>query len=181
MKIKIIKESGYDEAILGLSLSKGTSIERAKEVAKILCSKDGGHNKLLESIYIWLDVTAPRYWWQEADTYRLSTKQSESTMYTIQKNFLTQEDFQSPINGETLLWINYLIHKYNRSKNTEDLVRLKNELPEGFLQRRIWVMSYKTLRNIILQRISHRLPLWKEFCSYITQNVEHSELLPKGE
>jgi hypothetical protein len=66
VKIKILKEAGYDEAILGLSLSKGTSIERAKDVAVILSDKDGGHNKLLESIYIWLDVTAPRYWWQEA-------------------------------------------------------------------------------------------------------------------
>lgn len=68
MQVKILREAGYEEAILGLSLSKGATIERAKEVAVQLAPKDGGHNKLLESIQAWLDVTAPRYWWQEADT-----------------------------------------------------------------------------------------------------------------
>lgn len=179
MKVQILKEAGYDEAILGLSLSKGTSIERAKEVAIILANKDGGHNKVLESIYIWLDISAPRYWWQEADTYRISTKQSESTMYTIQKRCLTQKDFQDKIHETTLEIINNRIQMYNSSKLIGDLVQLKNELPEGFLQRRIWVMNYKCMRNILLQRTTHRLPLWKSFCSYIRQTIEHPELLPE--
>ena len=88
MKIEILGEAGYDAAIKGLSLSKGCTIERAKEVAVNLAPKDGGHNKILESIYIWIDIVAPRYWWQEADTYRISTKQSGSTMHTIQKRLL---------------------------------------------------------------------------------------------
>ena len=54
-----------------------------KEISEKLHDKDEGHNKFLESIIIWAEVTAPRYWWQEADTYRLSTKQSESTMHTL--------------------------------------------------------------------------------------------------
>lgn len=178
MDIKILKEAGYEEAILGLSLSKNATIERTKEVVLKLSSKDGGHNKVLESIYIWLDVNAPRYWWQEADTYRLSTKQSSSTMHTIQKRFLTQDDFEEPISTPSLNQLNCFVKSYQKSENIHDLVTLKNALPEGFLQRRIWVMNYKCLRNILLQRKSHRLPQWKMFCRFVKGNVKYPELLP---
>jgi hypothetical protein len=100
-------------------------------------------------------------------------------MYTIQKRDLEQEDFQSIIFSSTLDYLNHLIHIYRETKSTDDLVILKNELPEGFLQRRIWVMNYKCMRNILLQRTNHRLPLWKSFCSYIRQNIEHPEFLPR--
>ena len=181
MKIIILHEAGYDQAIFGLSLSKGATIERAKSVAVNLSSKDGGHNKVLESICVWLDVTAPRYWWQEADTYRLSTKQSGSTMHTIQKTYLEQSDFEMPIFQPTLDNINVLIENYQLSQKVDDLVRLKNELPEGFLHERVWQMNYKCLRNILLQRTTHRLPQWKAFCRYIRENIQHPELLPREE
>ncbi len=181
MKTKIISEHGYEEAMLGLSLSYNTSVERAKEVAIRLAFKQGGHNKYLESIYLWLDVTAPRFWWQEADTYRLSTKQSESTMHTILKKELTLDDFEHPIIEETIADLNKLIEIY---KNLEtDIAKnvafytIKNNLPEGFLQRRIWVMNYKTLQNIIMQRKSHKLPQWQCFIKEILEQVEHPEFL----
>ena len=39
-------------------------------------------------------------------------------------------------------------------------------------------MNYKTLRNIILQRRSHRLPHWKDFIRQTLDLVEHPDLLP---
>lgn len=171
MNIRIMREAGYVEAMIGLSLSYGISpIDRAEKVALTLAQKDGGHNKFLESIYIWFDITAPRFWWQEADTYRLSTKQSESTMHTLGKRTLTHDDFEYPIYN--LAEINNLL-----SANL-NIAIIKNILPEGFLQRRIWVMNYKTLRNIILQRATHKLPQWKQFCAYALENVRHPQLLP---
>lgn len=183
MKVQVIREAGDKEALLGLSLSKGCAMNRVAEVAVRLSSMDGGHNKILESIYLWLDVTAPRYWWQEADTYRLSTKQSDSTMHTIHKRRLSQEDFEFPIYEHTLMRLNDLIEDYKAAREakmdiTETLVRLKNELPEGFIQRRVWVMNYKCLRNIIMQRRDHRLPHWHVFCTQVLNQVEHPELLP---
>jgi hypothetical protein len=168
MKIKLLKKAGYKEAMLGLSLSFGTTIEKAEDVAETLKYKDGGHNKFLESIYIWLDITAPRYWWQEADTYRISTKQSESTMHTLHKRLLSQDDFEYPIYLMTLNRLNGLLTIYQQDKSIENLVALKNELPEGFLQRRIWVMNLKTARNIIVQRRKHKLPQWQEFVDFLT-------------
>lgn len=170
MKISILKECGYSEALLGLSLSYGISLDRAKTVAQALSKKDYGHNKFLESIYVWFDITAPRFWWQQADTYRLSTKQSESTMHTLLKKELTQSDFEYPIPEELLQLLNNYIAK-------KQFVELKNILPEGFLQRRVWVVNYKTLRNIYIQRKDHKLEQWKIFCDHIANNLEHKEFL----
>lgn len=172
--ITVIKlnEAGFDEAMLGLSLNKNQPVENMPIVAFKLSKADGGHNKFLEHIIVWLDVTAPRWWWQQADTYRIASKSSQSTMHTILKRPLNQNDFQYPISEDTLSYLNQLIA-------AKDLERLKNELPEGFLQRRMWVVSYKTLRNILNQRGTHRMPEWQEFESHILNQVAHPELLTK--
>ena len=111
-------------------------------------------------------------WWSEADTYRLTTKQSQSSMHTILKGPLGQKNFESKIPKDYMDLLNKLIVK-------GDLVRLKALLPEGFLQRRLWCMNYANLRNIIIQRRNHRLPHWALFIESILAQVEHPELLPK--
>jgi len=176
--VQIRKEAGYHEALTGLSFNKKRhvtdkeSYEHMKTVAQKLCTKDYGHNKFLESIYLWVDCTMPRYWWQEADTYRLSTKQSESTLKgVILRNELTQEDFVEDIHPMVL-------ENLNQYLKAEDHRRLKQHLPEGYLQRRLWVFNYKTARNIIIQRQKHYLPEWKHFCKEMVAQVEHPELLP---
>lgn len=182
MKVRIMNEEGYDEAIIGLGLSYGlwdiktkTHTEKMELAARLertsvsLSIKDGGHNKFLESIQVWLDVIAPRYWWSEADTYRVGeTKQSESTMHTLLKKPITQDMFQSPIPDDLLS----LLEKYRLEAN---FIVLKNILPEGFLQRRIWNVNYKVLRNILSQRKDHRLEEWRAFCDYIYKNIRHPE------
>lgn len=182
MKIKLLKEAGYDEAALGFSLSYNSTLERAKELLPIYAFKAAGETKFLESISIWLDVTAPRFWWQEADTYRVgSTKQSESTMHIINKRLLKESDFEYGINPNALSNLNTLITGYNTEGNDKQYFfkLIKNNLPEGFLQRRIWCINYKTLQNIYNQRKNHRLPQWKNFCNEILTQIEHPEFLVK--
>ena len=174
MQVKVLGEYGYDFALLGLSLSYNQDPAKMKKVALQLAPKDFGHNKFLEIIYLWLDVTAPLYWWKQADTYRLSTKHSQSTMHTILKRPLTQEDFEFPVPEVTLTRLNTLVSDGNFSA-------VVNELPSGFLQRRVWVMNYKCLRNIIVQRRRHKLPEWRFFISEVLRQVEHPELLPSLE
>lgn len=173
ISVKILEEAGYESAMIGLSYNKNQSVAHMPEVAEKLCTKDGGHNKFLEQIIIWLEVRAPRYWWQEADTYRLSSKSSQSTMHTILKDILVPENFEcDDVEGVDLEYLNNLI------KNKE-LVKLKRKLPEGFMQKRMWMMSYKTLRNIILQRKHHRLPHWADgYIDMVLAQVHHPELLP---
>jgi len=175
LKVKILEEAGFDSAMFGLSLSKRQKVEKIQEVSHLLYNKDFGHNKFLEHMEIWLEIKAPRFWWQEADTYRLSSKQSDSTMHTIHKRSLVQDDFEYPIFENTLKDLNNSIQKYSDDRSIENLLAIKNNLPEGFLSTREWKMSYKELRNVIAQRLSHRLPQWKYFCTEVLRQIKHKE------
>lgn len=171
MQITILSESGHREALLGLSLNKNQPVEKMTTVAARLAPMDGGHNKFLESIVVWLDIRAPRYWWQEFDTYRVGiSKQSQSTMHTALKTPLTQADF---IGFVPDLYLDYL----NQVRESGDIERLKELLPEGFWQRRVVCANYKALRHIVSQRKNHRLPLWQTFCAYLVDHLEHGECL----
>ena len=190
MDIKIRDEAGFEWALYGLSLSfKPREIsfddwwkpERYKNLMK-----DGGHNKFLESIDVWVDVEAPRYWWSEYDTYRLQTKQSESTMHTVLKRYVGEDDFAKSSTGwgvtATKVQCDLINNFLDISKDWDIKVRtreIKRILPDGYLQRRLIKVDYKTLRNIFLQRRTHRLPEWQVFCQEISRQVLHPELLPE--
>lgn len=168
MKVKVLSEHGYDEAMLGLSLSYNRPVKEMPKVARKLGvhSADSGHQKFLEFLTVYLDITAPRYWWQQYDTYRIMSKASESTMHTVMKRALTQDNFVVPIYQNTLDRLNYLIKLKNFNQ-------LKVELSEGFLQRRVVKTDYKTLNHIYRQRKDHRLVEWAMFFEKI--NLKHSE------
>lgn len=179
IRTTIMAEQGYPFAIEGLSLSYEKSIERAIEVSKTLKDKDHGENKFLESIDVWVKVSAPRNFWQEADTYRLTTKQSGSTMHTLHKRNLTQDDFNSTVHPVYLTYLNDLIRLYNSNKTSKNLETLKDAIPEGFLQTRVWKLNYSNIREILIARTHHKLPSWKIFCQYLRDHLQHPELLPK--
>ena len=180
-KVKILEEHGYESAMLGLSLSYNKPVAHMKGVADKIYA-NGSHGKFLESIQVWLDITAPRYWYQEFSTYRIGVScNSESTMHTIMKKKLTQDDFVTPVFTETIENLNYQIAWYNKATTKESkdswFQQIKSNLPEGFLQRRIVATNYKTLRHIISQRKNHRLVEWKEFCKYLQENCRYKEWL----
>lgn len=183
--VEKVDEAGYEAALLGLAHNKKQETEKMAVVAEKLAGLDGGHNKFLESMVVWLDVTAPRYWWQEADTFRLSTKQSESTMHTLTAELLAV-DMNDAASVEAFIAANFEPNSCSpatlkwiyEAAQEKDIIEIKKKLPEGFLQTRLWCMSYKTLRNIILQRRTHRLPHWKEFIRQTLALLDHPELLP---
>lgn len=188
MTVEKIEEAGYKAALHGLSFNKKQEKDMT-DVAQKLASKDYGHNKFLESIYIWIEVTAPRYWWQEADTFRLSTKQSESTMHTLIKELQNlDKDDESALAVfcmfEDADYIGFFetmkvvvdVANSDTLTEREKLVIIKQRLPEGFLQRRLWCMNYKCLRNIIIQRKNHRLPHWQSFIKQVINQIDHPEL-----
>lgn len=183
MLVSVRKETGYALALEGIGLSFNVyDIDRLGGVAEKLAPKDGGHNKFLESMMVWIDIDAPRYWWSEFDTYRVgTTKQSESTMHTITHRLLTQDDFEFVVYGFTLRQLNDAIKDYQTTENKQAKARLfaeiKNNLPEGFLQRRIVCTNYKTLKNIVWQRKHHKLLEWKAFIKALADQLEHPEFV----
>lgn len=196
MKTAIISGPHFvTEALFGIGLSYGltSGIENVKDLERAECydrlmqiarglahKPGGGHNKFLETITLTLDVKTPRYWWQEFDTYRVGiTKQSESTMHTIMARELNPEDFERGINIKT--W-QYLIEQrsaYLDEKDPERKERLfftmKNDLPEGFLQRRIVCLNAKALQNMYNQRKTHRLPEWQTFLAEVRDQMTKRE------
>jgi len=176
--VKIITEAGFQESLNGLALNKKQKKDM-KPVADKLAKMDGGHNKFLESIYMWLSITAPRYWWQEADTYRYSTKQSESTMHTLKQDLNTEwKNFINLFEDEIsldILGVYYQLVQTQLKSVVVDEVFLKANLPESFMQKRSWVLNYKSMRNIISQRKNHRLPHWRKFVNEIMKQCEHPE------
>lgn len=179
MEVRVIKEAGYFEALIGIGLSYGLTSDysfneqicsakykKLEGIAFNLFPMERGHNKFLESITVWLDINAPRFWWQEFDTYRAGiTKQSESTIHTLTHNRLEQMNFEYRIPDETLQRLNGYI-------DARSFMVLKNELPEGFLQRRIICTNYKVLRHIIQQRRKHKLKQWKFFIEEVIKQCE---------
>lgn len=194
MKVNVISEQGYEIALFGNGLSYGITshfenfhefevsrmvksgsssgvMDKMAGVCRKLANKDGGHNKFLEMMTVWLDIDAPRYWWSEFDTYRVGTsKLSESTMHTITKRHLSKADFEGGLDEGIIAHINAAI-------DTGDFHLVKRILPESFLQRRVVCTNYKVLRNMYQQRKNHRLPEWHEFCGSLKRELEHFEFI----
>lgn len=199
MQAKKVLEAGYGVALYGLSLSykdgaiapedwwcvrdlgadcmtdcsscdKWAHRQRIAQLAARLADKDGGHNKFLEHIVVWLDIRATLEWWKQFDTYRVGvSKQSESTMHTLGRRDLTLADFDICVTDEVMAYIAYL--------NTLPQLERSRALPQGYLQRRQVVASYKVLRHIFAQRRGHRLRAWREFMDQVFAQLDHPELL----
>ena len=136
-------------------------LERACQLIK------GGteHRKFLRQIAINVVIEAPRYVWQEIDTYKVATvRNSCSTMHKLGHRPLIAEDFMDgDVLPGTLLELNRLGEAYREGgKKDFNLVRkMKKYLPEGFIQRAGYHMNYETAMSMFRQRKSHRLPEWR--------------------
>ena len=196
MEVKLLNECGYKEALLGLTLSfydHATPLEewwdeakqaRAAKRALALAFRGGGHNKFLESIQVWVYVQATRGFWSEFDTYRVGmTKNSSSTMHTLDKREVTPADFSVRTAPQSIEAFNSCLHEYKDFGNEfyHDIAYLKDNLPEGWLQERQLCFNYMTLQNIVNQRQKHRLTYWNFFCDSILEQVAHPELLKQLE
>lgn len=188
MRVWLMKEFGYEEALFGLGLSYGKvsgyatpeeamqhdEWSRLCELAPTIALYGaGGHDKFLRQIGVILDITAPLYWWKQMDTYKVGTvAQSESTMHTLMKNPVTNDCFES---GQVPdFYVNFL----ENLRQDGDFVKLNACLPQSWLQRRIWTGNYAVLKNIVLQRENHKLPEWKFFFDALFPVLGHPELLP---
>lgn len=127
--------------------------ERDLTLMSTLIKRGDEHAKVLRGIIVYAEISAPRFWWVEMDTYRIGAERlsSESTM-----------------------------HIQGRGMSTEELVKMKSELTEGTMQKRVQYFSYQALRRIYQQRRNHRLPHWHIFCDWIKTLPFANELILIG-
>ena len=126
------------------------------------------HGKHLRMIVVWAEIIAPRYWWMQFDTYRHGVeKVSCSTMHTIMRHPLSEENFEGHVLPGVLDILNTLIDRYKAEPDAQrkkDIwYRLIQNLPQSFLQERTVMMSYAAIRAMYHQRNGHKLGEWAEF------------------
>ncbi|MCX6092450.1 MAG: hypothetical protein NTX23_06270 [Candidatus Bipolaricaulota bacterium] len=175
MNLRVLEEHGYGSAMLRVSLSHRQDPTRVSAVAQRLRFLGDGHNKLLESIAVWLDVVAPRYFWHKFDSGRVGvTWQSKSTMHTVPARPLLRTDFAHPVPDTHLAHLSQLIAEGRWEA-------AKWQLPESLLQRGIVSANDMALQPIVRQRRPHRLPEWRAFIDQFIASVAHRESLEEGE
>ena len=174
----------YDKADTQVSEEGNISIGTNDYLlAKKLVQADGSeHAKFLRQISVWVNITAPRYFWSEFDTYKVGTvANSQSTMHRLLKDGISKEEVDFPW-GVSEVTDNHMINQINVVNsvidlyaNTEDenekqilFLAIKSLLPEGYLQTRMVSLNYEVLRNMYRQRKNHRLSHWnKDFVEWI--------------
>lgn len=145
------------------------------------------HRKFMRMIVVYVDVTAPLYWWKEFETYKVGTvSNSCSTMHTLDKRDLELEDFSMDSieeNDEAVQLfcdvierINALRHWYKQSGEKSYWREMIQLLPSGYNQRRTLMLNYEVLANIYRARKNHKLVEWREFCRWI-ETLPYSELI----
>lgn len=133
------------------------AINDMKDVAARLLGKGHGHDKFLRMIIVFADILAPLYWWKQMDTYKVGTVcQSESTMHTLLKFPISQSCFEGEIPDATL-------ERMEELRQAKDFDTLNRELPQSWLQRRLWMGNYAVVGEIIRQRSGHKLLEWEVF------------------
>ena len=156
------------------------------------CGTD--HRKFMRMITVYMDITAPLYWWKEYDTYKVGTvANSCSTMHKIADKEFALEDFSHEHLIDTCLLervineLNIYRDVYNNyDKQTE---QYKDEfskkdiwwqmiqlLPSSYNQLRTVMLNYEVLANMYKSRNNHKLDEWRTFCECV-KTFPYSELI----
>lgn len=161
------------------------------DLMKRLSNSGTDHRKFMRMITVYLDITAPLYWWKEFDTYKVGTvANSCSTMHKIGEKEFEMSDFScehlKPTSIKMMLDIIDILNKYRADYNNPEADKLgvkKNYwwqmiqlLPSSYNQRRTVMLNYEVLANIYESRKGHKLDEWREFCKWI-ETLPYSEII----
>jgi hypothetical protein len=169
----------YDQYIIG---------ENDLALAQKLIKAGNPHDKFMRQIFISVDITASRFFWQEYSTYKIGTVENScSTMHKIKDYPISMYKFETEDELDTTdekYWccaINYLEYLRQKYKETNDIIylrKLKQALPEGFLQKRTCTLNYENVLNMVYQRETHRLIEWNlGFISWAKNDLPYSNEL----
>lgn len=163
--------------------------ENDLKLMKSLSKAGSDHAKFLRMITVVCDITAPLYWWKEADTYSVGVvKNSTSTMHCIHKKEFTLGDFSwEHLKPSGLAILENLIHELNfwrsrylATKEKEDWWQLIQLLPSSFDQKRTIQLNYQVLKSMYFARKDHKLDEWRMLCRWIEALPYFKEIVLEG-
>ena len=171
------------------------------DLMKRLRNAGTDHRKFMRMITVYVDITAPLYWWKEFDAYKVGTvTNSCSTMHKIADKEFTLEDFShehllDDCRGSvayssmdvlqlTINALNNYREKYLKTKEEGDFTHTPKDywwqmiqlLPSSYNQRRTIMLNYEVLANIYKSRKNHKLDEWHTFCDWV-KTLPYSELI----
>ena len=186
IKIETLNVCGFGPALTAMrnpfdSWLKSDTVNADTDIAIQIGDADRGlsarlqkagpeHCKHLRMVTVYANITAPLYWWKEADTYRAGVeKVSCSTMHTITKKpfditMFSHEHMTVRATNSLQMTIDTLNDYRQRYNNAETQEEKKQNwwqiiqlLPTSYNQTRTVMFSYAALRNIYRQREGHKL------------------------
>ena len=167
------------------------------DLMKRLRNAGTDHRKFMRMITVYVDITAPLYWWKEFDTYKVGTvANSCSTMHKIHEKEFYEEDFSferlesgyEEYKGDDAMntaycsmqnvisALNRLRYMYNITNNKKYGDAMIQLLPSSYNQKRTVMLNYEVLANIYKSRRNHKLDEWHIFCDWI-ESLPYSELI----
>ena len=180
----LLEEGGAEAYVIG---------DADLKLMKQLLQAGPEHRKYLRMIMVYMDITAPLYWWKEYDTYKVSTvANSCSTMHKItskpiEVSDFSMDDFYITDEGIDLkdCFINVvadcemLRNKYLETKDKRYWRGLIQLLPSSYNQKRTVMFNYETALTMIRQRTGHKLEEWREFVRILQEELPYMKQLMK--
>ena len=187
MKFENTEITGLKNAIIGMRLpmckdmneaiSKSDSNfninyigEKDLKLAETLVKNGEPHCKFLRMIHVQVCITAPLYWWKEADTYKVGTvANSTSTMHRLANYPIKKDCLECPemIMDTTIEYLESLRVSFNETLNKNLWKNLIVNLPSGWLQTRMIDFNYSVIKRIYRDRKNHKLVEWHAFCDWV--------------
>lgn len=175
------------------------------ELATKLAKGGPVHAKYRRMMGVYVDITAPLFWWKEFDTYKVGTvANSCSTMHKIHDapfgvhNFTLDTLLRGNLakaDGELVepslkAHYKHFTNVISSLNNLRDLYLKTNDkkywrsmiemLPSSYNQKRTILLNYEVLHNIYFSRRDHKLTEWHKFCNWI-ESLPYSELITTPE
>ena len=184
-----VLEDAYPQFFMG---------EADHELAQKLADSGSVHAKYRRMIPVYLDITAPLYFWKEFDTYKVATvANSCSTMHKIHAKKFELSDFSCEhlfhnvndtemwldidffnVLDNTIFYLNKARELYLDTKDKNYWWQMIQLLPSSYNQKRTVMLNYEVLANIYPMRKNHKLDEWRDFCKWI-ETLPYSELITK--
>ncbi len=207
IKIEKADVVGWEHAIRGMrnplnswdkSDSKETNIgQNDSELMRKLVRAGTDHRKFMRMIVVYVDITAPLYWWKQFDTYKVGTvANSTSTMHRLTHKPFEMSDFSCEhLIGEDItpdhtnenpydVMSYYVIGCLNSMREiyleTNDKTfwwQMIQLLPSSYNQKRTVELNYEVLYKMYHSRKNHKLDEWRDFCRWIETLPYAKELI----